>query len=398
MKVGSCNKNAFISTLDFYLCWSGRFVVNYLLFVFMKLDNKWIFNICNSFVYLVFSWSMYALAVGKNKNFDIKIYLFSNLLLWYFFASWGECILWFNGSFQYLWAAFFYLLFLVPYRFQLDGVIKFNCLTTIGMFFLGIAAGCSGENAVAAILIALSLYILYKRNKKIPFEPWELVGVVGFLIGFIVLIACPGSYVRAKHFDIAHNGIAEIIKYNFMHVIFQKAIINHILIIMALFIGILLLYWRQDGVRKSFMAFGYVFLAFVAHFSMIASPIYPIRTTMPVVCFCIIAVCDLAKRIDYSGNTLRDKLFKAAYVCFILCFPKSLYLAIKDSYVTAQSSEKITEYILSEKAKGRTDIIVDIPVSPRNDHTTNNISSLWSDHEKNLAISRYFGVNFHKNK
>jgi hypothetical protein len=279
------------------------------------------------------------------------------------------------------------------YRFQFDEVVKFNYPATMGMFFLGIAAGCSGENAAVAVLAALFLYVLYKRNKKIPFEPWELIGIIGFLIGFIALIACPGSYKRAQCFDIASKGILAIIKYNFSHIISLKELTRSSLIAIMLFVIILSSYWKQDKVRKSFVAFGCIFLAIIAHFSMLASPFSPVRSTMPSVCFCIIAICNLVKRINYSDSTLSNKLFKIACVCLILYFPKSLYSAIKDTYLTAQSSERIVKHILSERAKGNMDIVIEKPLRPQNIHTANNISPLWSDPEKNSDYAKAFDVN-----
>jgi hypothetical protein len=390
IKIGTASQseNAFVSAWNFYLTWSGRFIVNCFLFIFMDMD-KWVYNICNTLVYLVFSWAMYALSIGKNEKFDIKIYLLQNLLLWYCLGAWGQCILWYCGSFQYLWAAFFYLLFLVPYRFQLDEVVKLSHLSTIGMFFLGIAAGCSGENAALAVFVGLFLYVLYKKNKKIPFELWEWIGIIGFSIGLVIQIASPGNRLRARHFDNLNNGIIEIIKHSLPEVFRMRGFIVPIIV----FALLVLLHRKQDKVRRSFIAFAYMLIALVAHFSMLFSPFYPTRTAMPVICFGIIALSCLIKKIYCSDNAQANRIFKIAYLCFITPFPVSLYSAVKHSYLTLQSSERIIHHILSEKAKGNMDVVIETPLYPIDKHVANNISPMYSDPEKNMHFAKAFGVN-----
>jgi hypothetical protein len=70
-----------------------------------------------------------------------------------------------------------------------------------------------------------------------------------------------------------------------------------------------------------------------------------------------------------------------------------MYNAIKDIYVTKQSSDEIIRYILLEKSKGNLNISIKTPLYPEDRHNANNRSYIYADPEKNVTFAQHFSVN-----
>jgi hypothetical protein len=373
-----------------WMTWCGRCVAHFFTHFFMMFDKFW-FNLCNSFMYMLFSGLMYVHAIGRNRAFSLRIYLLMNIMLWYFLRAWGSCIMWLDGSCNYLWTSSICLLFLLPYRFKLtETSYHLNC-AAIGMFLLGICSGCSNENTGFAILTATFLYVWRGKSSGVALETWEWSGIGGFLLGFVFLMAAPGNYLRAGSLP-AIDKIFSALVHNFSVCLMM---LDRAARGIVCFIVLMLLYGRQKMVRESYVAFGYVFLALVSHFAMIASPEYPCRSTMSVVFFSIIGLCNLIERIDFGASIIRNKFLKIIYLCVLFHFPWSLYEAIEDARATKQDRDRILAYILAEKAKGRHDVIMEQPLSPKNMHTGDYLCCPVSTNPNNWvnrAYSNYFAV------
>lgn len=180
-----------------YMGWGGRSVAHILARIFLSLP-KAIFNIVNSLVFVGMTLLMYFHAKGNTKLDSPTVYLFVVASVFLFVPTFGQTVLWVTGSCNYLWMMTLVLLFLLPFRLQLEDEKAVHKFFPMGMFFLGVLAGWTNENTGgAAILCALLLLgirkIIYKR--KIPL--WMILGVLGSFIGFMVLVLAPGNALRA---------------------------------------------------------------------------------------------------------------------------------------------------------------------------------------------------------
>ncbi|RDU65365.1 hypothetical protein CQA53_06215 [Helicobacter didelphidarum] len=173
------------------------------------------FSFVNAFigvcVIYLFFFLIFARFPITNFN-DISILCFILFFLMSAVIKFGSIFYWAAGSFNYLWAYFLILSFLIPYRLfwedyfngnksrliQQNSIIK-NGLHTFGIFFLGIFAGWCIEANIVLILVHIA-FILYAIKKKVTLPLWYYMGVIGFIIGWIILYVSPGSAKRLMLF------------------------------------------------------------------------------------------------------------------------------------------------------------------------------------------------------
>lgn len=65
------------------------------------------------------------------------------------------------------------------------------------IFIPGILAGWTNENTAAAMLVIVIGFFIYYRSHKWAIPVWAIAGFTGAIIGFIIMIAAPGNFVRA---------------------------------------------------------------------------------------------------------------------------------------------------------------------------------------------------------
>ncbi len=183
----------------YYFSWGGRLVGQGLM-TFFVWQGKEIFNIFNTFVFILLIMEIYWLSheahigIGFNNSYIVWIF-FS---LWAFNICFNDSFLWLAGACDYLWTLVLLLAFLVPY------VKKYfdNRLLTgpqkklaAGIFFLGVLAGNSRETVIGWIIIILSWW-LFKCYKQNNLQVWEVTGLIGLCIGYALLILAPGNFSR----------------------------------------------------------------------------------------------------------------------------------------------------------------------------------------------------------
>ncbi len=183
------------STEKHYLLHGGRLFTVFCLNLFLWL-GKFTFDLANALMFTLLIILIYFHARRDFKiSGDAKIFAGLGLLAWLSFAHFGEVAVWKSGSTVYLWSAVPAAIFLLPYNFCLAGKKFKNILLTPAIFLLGIIAGCGVENLSATITFltaAISIYCAKKNN----LQAWMPVGSLGSLIGFIILLASPGNFVR----------------------------------------------------------------------------------------------------------------------------------------------------------------------------------------------------------
>ena len=209
---------------DYYMLWGGRCIAAFLR-VFFALQNKVLFDVVNTIIYVLLCNLIYAFAypIEKRQEKHTGLLLFIYCILWFSLPTFGEVTIWLTGSIAYMWIGIFcvLLIYLLHKRFaensvtdgSTTGILAIQELvkTVLGVF-IGFIAGCASEPSACMLTVSVLAWTLYmKKNKKKIFI-WEWAGVLGAVLGFIFLFTAPGIYERSDAVTLTGSLIAR-----FMH-------------------------------------------------------------------------------------------------------------------------------------------------------------------------------------
>lgn len=221
--------DVFQSLYNHYMTHGGRMVDFFVLDSFMLIGKAW-FNPFNAFLYvalmvLMYWYSQQKITLAFNPYILGLIMVFSWLGLPHFALT----NIWMTGACVYLMPAVLILGFLLPYFFHFIGkpIIKNTVVTALLMLVGGIISSWTIENTAAVMLFSVAVFVLYRYRQK-SLEPWMLCGLLGNLIGFGLLVAAPGNYVRyasqnskwVYHFTNQLAGGGEMLLYAFPILLF----------------------------------------------------------------------------------------------------------------------------------------------------------------------------------
>jgi hypothetical protein len=240
---------------------------------------------------------------GKHTKPNPVLCLALNIFFWFFVPAWGQVFLWLTGSCGYLWPTTIILLFLAPFRKRQDNPeYKLNIPLSILFFFAGILAGWGAENASAAALFLLIAYFVINIIKKNKFTLFEILGVIGFFIGFSLLIAAPGNYARNEVFKQMDWGYSNdpllLMLINRFVSVTKIFITNHglLLVLISLFFSFDLLYHQKR--KLSVFSYFYFLAVLASTYSMVLSPTFPDRAFFIVTVFSVITLGNILTQIE----------------------------------------------------------------------------------------------------
>jgi len=380
------------STYNLYFIWGGRLVTHFTE-SFWSFAGKDIFNIANTAVYCLFVLLVQFHVMGKTK-FNPIMLLTISIFLWFFVPVWGQNFLWLVGSCTYLWTTTLILLFLVPFRKKYDDVnYKLNLLFSVLFFFLGLLAGCGTENAGAAVLFLLIAYFTVKIVNKNKIALFEILGSLGFLIGFLTLVLAPGNYVRQ---GLLHHWGSE----SFMilkrlvgvNLIFGKDL-GFILIAVCAILAFDLVRNKKQKLSK-FSCF-YMLAAVIGAYSMLLSPSFPPRAFFIVTVFSGIALGHILLQIEIKLPEIIKRNINAIVICSLIAFSFSVLNSSRNFIGVYLEWNNRVKYIEAEKAKGNFDIELKAPIPVWDKHVAlyglRDISHN-KDEWPNTDIAKYFGL------
>ncbi|WP_196246245.1 DUF6056 family protein [Lacticaseibacillus zhaodongensis] len=177
---------------------NGRFVAHTGVMTAMQFSKSW-FNFANSLVFVLVGWLINLHVFGK-KPVRVSFLALTYALLWVALPDHGTTMLWLSGSFNYLWMALVYLLFLLPYRFNYHA--RYPRLMAVGMLLLGFLAGATNENtAPLTIFIAFACTLLDWQHAQLA---WKWTGGIASAVGFYVMARSGANQiaVRGSQFQI----------------------------------------------------------------------------------------------------------------------------------------------------------------------------------------------------
>jgi len=326
-------------------------IQNFWLFV-----GKSFFNIANTLIYGIFILAIQFHITGSLKKPNPGIFLAINVLFWLFQPEWGQIFLWLVGS-GYLWTTVIILLFLVPFRKKQDNpAYKLNIPLSILYLPIGIITGLCSANGGAAVFFLLIAYTVIKIVRKDKFTLFEILGAIGFFIGFSLLIAAPGNYVRA--------GVAREIGFKYVNdpfpfkyivrfmVITVRFIENQSFLLMAIsaILGFDLVYHRKSKLHV--FSYFYALATLASVYSMLLTPAFPPRAFMISLVFSVITLGNILVQMELQIPDIIKRY--AAVILIIVLIPLACSFlfaggAIVEYYLKWYDR---VEHILAEKEKG----------------------------------------------
>lgn len=165
--------------------------------------------------------------------------LFLNFaLFWLFVPRLGETTLWLMGSVNYLWNAFFVLLYL-----DISGNIQhrhnFPLLLFAVQVPLGLLAGWGFESTSLTGLLLIPILLHRRRWLR------QLPGFLAYLAGYILLITAPGNQIRSNRID-ANRSLLSTVLDNIPRYVGMHALSWAILLLLLL---LLIWAWKKKGFK-----------------------------------------------------------------------------------------------------------------------------------------------------
>lgn len=374
--------DVFISQYKHYFLWGGRTIAHILAQSFL-IAPKYIFNIMNSFIYVLLIYLIYYLTTNR-KNPLLLILI--HFLIFYITPLFGKDYLWETGAFNYLWTTVIILLLLAYHK--KNEKAEDSKLRIFLLFLVGIIAGWTNENTSFALLcILLIKQFDEKIIQKKSIQKWKIASLVGVLTGFILLISAPGNYIRASRIS---ENTSFLIKYTKRLIDCTYGLVNYIPIIL---ISILVLFtyahYKKRKISTDF--YSYFIGGIISVYVMIASPLFPMRAWSGIVIYFILAgmviINDLKKELLLSYIII-DLLviFSFIYILDYYALVKELkeynsIIKYRENYIKKNSDQKTFKFQSYTSSNPRSPI---------------NGTDIFPDKEtwENELIADYYGVEY----
>ncbi len=330
---------------EHYMEWGGRSIAHALANFFLMYP-KIIFNISNSAIYTLLVYLIYK--HSKTTNEDKPLFLILIHFCIYFLTPvFGQDCIWLIGSCNYLWTTVIILLFLLFYRNKENK--KDKIWLVIAMFLLGIISGWTNENtSFGLIIITLLSIIVNKGKEKIP--KYKISGLVGTIIGFIVMIAAPGNYIRSEKFVDESSIIIKLIKRT---INCTTGIIQYVpILVVATIILITIYIYKKKKIDKR--VYIYLIGAFLTVYAMALSPTFPERSWFGVVVFILIAIMTPLYNIESFHKIYKYILIDLVLILSFFYIGDYLIL-VKDIYELKTTWDYRIEQINEGKKEGKKD-------------------------------------------
>lgn len=373
------------SQKNHYIWWGGRSVVHFIAQALLQMP-AYMADILNSGVYMLFVALIYFHIRGRDKRHSLSLFVLINLAIWFLVPMFGDTILWITGSANYLWGTAIVLLFLLPYRLY-DGERRRDTLTkqvlmSALMLIFGVFAGWTNENTVAGLIVIICLLLFYYRSQGWKIPPALMLGLVGVIIGYAIMILAPGNFFRGRH-------APELSFYLLLYRIFtytQTLFLNYGIFITLYLVLVLWFRKKKSKEQKTIthLSLIYVIGTITAIYVMIFSPQFPLRAWFGIVTYLLIALGIIFYNLNYRSllaKQVRASLILVGSIAFLF----SLILAIKD-ICRIQQIDKERVVIAKAAVAAGEEVCYFKQFIP---HTT---YVHGEDAESNMLLSYYYGI------
>ena len=193
-------ENALETAKYFYNNWTGRVIPHVLIGLFRNM-NELMYEVVNSFVFIIFITTI-TKVLNKKSTFLGLLSVFGYLT---FSKMFGEKFAWISGSFNYLWASTFLVIFIYYFYNYFKDEKKINILGKIELVLFAFVTGFMHENVsfvggaflVCLILFNIKKFLKFEKTKKI----FIILTFIMFCLGAFACIFAPGNFTRVEQID-----------------------------------------------------------------------------------------------------------------------------------------------------------------------------------------------------
>ena len=392
----------FQSLHSLYFTWTGR-IVAHTLAQFFLWQGKTVFNFFNTIVFVLLLLEICWIANQGKITWKIE----GSFFRWVFFSVWtfglafGGVVFWLVGSCNYLWTNVVLLGFLVKYiqQYFAEDRGKNRRSKAIWMFLAGWCAGWTNENTVCFWLLLLFIYAMKRHS---IWKIWQWSGLAGFCLGYMLLIAAPGNYVR-KAYEQSSGALTGV-----------KALESDGIMLIVIFVVQVLLWFfilgnlykkKQFGegkIAKKYLCLikAFCLISLGSLLIMLFAPAFPARAAFPSMLYLIIAAALVIQLQKHTGKNRME--LKARYLLYSI---GTVYLIISMSstlygyclvYQQNQINEMQIDNFVQKEEKGI------MQCSPTVIPRWITVTTTWHfvhaeleenpDDWKNVAYARYHGI------
>ena len=395
-----------VSQWSHYLTGNGRAPAHLLVQFFMWQDKQ-LFNILNSLVFVILILEIYW-AANKGEvtlnNISAVILCVIFFSIWAFTVNFAGVFLWLSGACSYLWMQALLLSFLILYihkYYRMNIRLFQSCMAKYFVFAWGILAGWTNENTVCWIILVLGLWLL-KNRKREGVETWMWYGLLGLCVGYMLLVFAPGNVTRAGSY-------ANVSIWSWPHVR-SKLITFGVLEFFQIFLWyFIILAWRKlrgkkitgDNFRHLVLVKVCCILNLLSNGIMLLTPEFPARSGFFGLVFLTIAVTILICNesvfdITFEDIYARKFILVIASVYFLITL-FGTYKGMSSAYLYNQS---VVAAARQHQSAGLSSVL-EIPAPP--DYSE---AMVWAsgrhivqptlkedEHDwSNVAFARYYGI------
>ena len=166
-------------------------IANVISFTFNGVLGKSVFNVFNTVVFGIMAHLLSRMSTGRNSAMVLVMVTAMPVP--------GETLLWATAAFNYLWAftaSMLFIAYLLWHRNSRPGWLMCAVVLLLSFF-----AGGINEGTTLGVFGGMVLYYLFNRSKV---DRAVVVAMTGYLLGVLLLLTCPGVWVRASD-EIAHD-------------------------------------------------------------------------------------------------------------------------------------------------------------------------------------------------
>lgn len=374
-----------VSLKNIYIGHSGRLPVLFAAEL-STLVPEWLFDLCNAAVFALLILALARMARPHSQTAAALTILGGGLVLWLATPAFGQNFLWQTGSVNYLWTMAVTMVFLNP--FLHPGWMPRLRRRALLWFALGLLSGWSMENQSAAACFLCTARLVQLRVRRQPLPRLLLAGAAGQWLGFALLMTAPGNFHRGAGYGQAGFGLMQLPA---RAVQYTAALWTQLwwLILLALGASVWLLMAQH---RQAEPALWLLAGAAVCHFSMAASPIFPLRSMLGTEVF-------LTAELLFCANRLFHRPRVPALICgaLLLALAVQLPAGVTELMELRRNSDTRAAYIEDCRAAGQTELTVPILPAART-----RFNLFWGDalsdlmqnptNERNVALAYYYDV------
>ena len=385
-----------VSQISYYTTWGGRVAAEVFTQTFMFL-GKDVFNLANSFCYIIFCLAVYFLAVGRKIRFELL--LLTTVLIWFFIPMFGQTVMWLTGSCNYLWCGTIILLAILPFRLYQEKQTRllnsiWFAVAMIPLFFI---SGITNENTAGAMILTMLMFTAVYFKGKIRIPVFVFTALFFSTCGFLCMIFAPGNSLRVEN----ESAVAEVTM-----MVGSNPIITRLsyfaynlyalmpLVILAAIAFVLLKneIERKGKDGKELVNFGiFTVAAAAALIVMLVPPKFPPRAMFGLAAFLIIAVVYGFSQLELTPARIWKLVLIPGCAVMMFYIMSWGYVGVDAITVNKQYLARV-QIIQEHNNEALIQVPEIVPLSSHNGMYGLKDVQLDPNHWVNRALADYFGV------